>query len=167
MGQKRNLIANIYQRISRVARKVTPKYEDTFGTPCDVYFPVHGPQKGRTYQRVNIFEGHELPYYSETPDLCCVYFVIIGLMRKESMSSIADQFDTFQLKTDKKDVPYIETDPDRELPLYSKVVAHIGASTKSYFVNKKTVVNGAGEHMLMRMYLAPLTADSKGEYEKH
>lgn len=79
------------------------------------------------------------------------------------MNSIADQFDNFVLKTDGGDTrPFIETSPQRELPMYSKVVAKLGASKKSFFVDQKTVVNGASGHMLMRMYLSPLTEDKKG-----
>lgn len=159
----RNVIAEAYGKYTPLEQKVTGSYESVFGLPCDVYFPVHNPQKGRTYQQINVFEGHELPYYEVSPSLQDVHFIIPGLMRKESMNSVADQFDNFVLKSDMGEArPFIETSPDRELPMYSKIVVKIKASNKSYFVDQKTVVNGASGHMLMRMYLSPLTEDKTG-----
>ena len=159
----RNVIGKAYKILTPKEQELTGVYEGVFGVPCDVYFPIHTPQKGRNYQQVNIFEGHELSYYEVEPSIKDVHFIIPGLMRKESMNSIADQFDNFVLKTDGGDTrPFIETSPQRELPMYSKVVAKLGASKKSFFVDQKTVVNGASGHMLMRMYLSPLTEDKKG-----
>lgn len=159
----RNVIAKAYKVFTPKEQQLTEVYEGVFGLPCDVYFPVHSPQKGRSYQQVNIFEGHELPYYEIKPSIENVHFVIPNLMRKESMNSIADQFDNFVLRTDGEDPrPYIETLPKKELPQYSKVVVKIGASTKSFFIDQKTVVNGASGHMLLRMYLSPLTKDVGG-----
>lgn len=159
--KNRNVIAKSYKILTPKAKKLTKDYERVFGFPCDVYFPVHNPQKGVTYQRINIFEGNQLPHYMMEPDLKDISFVIPGLMRKESMNSVADEFDNFILKNDKgSTLPFIETSPDNELPQYSKVVVKIGSSVKRFFIDKKTVVNGAGGHMLMRMWLNPLTEDS-------
>ena len=58
---------------------------------------------------------------------------------------------------------YIETKSARELPIATKVVVHIDKSRKMFFVDQKTVVNGANGHMLMRMYLSPLTKDKAGK----
>lgn len=160
MKKHRNIIANTYKRFTPVSNKLTEAYEDTFGLPCDLYFPVRYPRAGVTYHSVNLYELHELPEYKTEPDVKDVYFYIPNLMAKESMNSIADQFDAFALKAEGKTAqPFIETTPAKELPLATKVVVHIDASEKLFFVEKKTVVNGASGHMLMRQYLAPLTKD--------
>ena len=159
----KNIISNAYKILTPKEQSLTEVYEGVFGYPCDVYFPVHTPRKGVTYQQTNIFEGHELPYYEVNPSIKDVHFVIPNLMRKESMNSTADQLDNFILKTDGGDArPYIETIPKKELPQYSKVMVKIGSSTKAFFIDQKTVVNGSGGHMLMRMYLSPLTKDIRG-----
>ena len=65
----RNVIGKAYKILTPKEQELTGIYEGVFGVPCDVYFPIHTPQKGKTYQQVNIFEGHELPYYEVEPSL--------------------------------------------------------------------------------------------------
>lgn len=162
MRQNRNIIANTYEKFTPLSNKLTEAYEDTYGLPCDLYFPIRYPKKGASYQAVNLYEPHELPEYPAEPSAKGVYFYIPHLMAKESMNSIADQFDNFALRAEGKDTqPFIETTSAKELPIATKVVVHIGASEKLFFINKKTVVNGASGHMLMRQYLCPLTKDGR------
>lgn len=163
MKNNKNLIVGIYKGFTPVSNKLTEAYTDTYGLPCDLYFPVHYPKRGGTYTQVNLYEPEELPEYKEEPDLTEQYFYIPNLMRKESMNSIADVFDNFALVSDGKDTrPFIETTSARELPIATKVVVHIDKSKKMFFIDQKTVVNGANGHMLMRMYLSPLTKDKQG-----
>lgn len=162
----RNLIAQIYNKFGKVAPKVTGSYEKTYGYPCDLYFPMHAPRRNHGYQAVSLFEPHELPDYPEEPNVKNVYFYIPNLIRKESMNSIAEQFDNFamNLKGDTRR-PFIETTPNKELPIATKVVIHIGDSEMFMYVDKKTVVNGAGNQLLMRQYLSPLTKDTSSTEE--
>lgn len=158
MRKNRDIISNLYTKFTPVAKNLTEDYETTFGVPCDVYFPIKDPKKRGTYQSVNLFEPFELPGYPDKPSLEDVYYYIPHLMQKESMNSASEQFDNFALMTaGKTNQPFIETTTAKQLPLSSKVVVKLGASTLSFFIMKKTTVNGAGGHMVMRMYLAPLT----------
>lgn len=164
MQRKRNIITGLYKGFTPVSNKLTDAYTECFGLPCDLYFPVHYPKRGGTYTQVNLYEPEELPEYKEEPDLTEQYFYIPNLMRKESMNSIGDVFDNFTLASEGKETrPYIETKSARELPIATKVVVHIDKSRKMFFVDQKTVVNGANGHMLMRMYLSPLTKDKAGK----
>ena len=157
----KNLIANIYKKFTKISQGLIAPYEQTYGFLCDLYFPVHIPQAyGHGYQRINLYEPHELPEYKDVPDVTNVLFYIPQLLKEESMNSIAQEFDNFALAAaGEVNKPFIETHPDKELPICTKVVIHIEGSTLSYFVDVKRVVNGAGGHMLMRMYLSPLTKD--------
>ena len=56
--------------------------------------------------------------------------------------------------------PFIETTKRRELPIGTKVVVYIDCSKMYFWVDKKTVVNGANGHMLLRMYLSPLLEEN-------
>lgn len=162
--KRRSLITDIYKGYTPVSNKLTDSYTDVYGFPCDLYFPVHYPKRGGTYNQVNLYEPEELPEYKEIPDLTNQFFYIPNLMRKESMNSIADVFDNFALVSDGKDTrPFIETRSARELPIATKVVVKIDKSRKMFFVDQKTVVNGANGHMLLRMYLSPLTKDKAGK----
>ena len=165
MENNRNLITGIYTKFGPVARKVTRSYTKGFGLPCDLYFPKHTGKRTRgNYQAINLYEPHALPDYPKKPSVTGVYFYIPNLMKKESMNSIVDQFDNFSMKAQgSEDRPFIETDPDDELPIATKVVVHLDSSTIAFFVDKKTVVNGAGNQLLMRMYLSPLTIDTPTE----
>lgn len=164
MNRKKNLIANLYKSYNPVADKLTEAYTDVYGLPCDLYFPLHYPKRGGTYNQVNLYEPEELPSYKEEPDYTEQYFYIPYLMKYESMNSNADSFDNFIMVTEGLDTqPFIETTSARELPIATKVVIHLGKSKLYYFIDKKTVVNGAGGHLLMRMYLSPLTKDRDGK----
>lgn len=170
MRKPRNLIAKTYKKYTKISRDLVKPYEETFGFPCDLYFPIRTPKRNNhSYQRTNLFEPHELPVYKPTPNVCGYYFYIPNLLKKESMNSVADQFDNFALQAQGiMNQPFIECNPDEELPDYTKVVVNIEGSTLSYFVDIKRVVNGAGGHMLMRQYLSPLTKDNhliEGKYD--
>ena len=170
MKKPRNIIAKTYRKYTKVARDLVEPYANTFGYYCDLYFPLRVPvKKKHNYQNVNLFEPHELPVYKPTPDVCDYVFYIPNLIKKESMNSVADQFDNFALQTQGiMNQPFIECNPDDELPDYTKVVIKMEGSTYSYFVDIKHVVTGAGGHMLMRQYLSPLTKDNhliEGKYE--
>lgn len=158
MREYRNLIANTYSRFTPIAKNLTEDYEHAYGLPCDIYFPKRDPKKKGTYQAVNLFEPHELPSYADTPSAENVYYYIPNLIQKESMNSVSEQFDNFALMTEGKTAqPFIETTTAKQLPLATKVVVKLGVSTLQFYVIKKTTVNGAGGHMVLRMYLAPLT----------
>lgn len=171
MKKPRNIIAGIYKKYTKLSNNLAVQYAQTLGCYCDLYYPVRCPKrKSHNYQNINLFEPHELPVYKECPDVENYLFYIPELMQKESMNSIADQFDAFALMTTgslKK--PFIECSPDEELPDYTKVVIKLDTSTVSYFVDVKHVINGAGGHMLMRQYLSPLTKDNyivEGKYDE-
>lgn len=170
MRKPRNLIAKTYKKYTKISRDLVKPYEETFGFPCDLYFPLRTPKRNNhSYQGTNLFEPHELPVYKPTPDVPEYFFYIPNLLKKESMNSVADQFDNFALQAQGiMNQPFIECNPDEELPDYTKVVVYIEGSTLSYFVDIKRVVNGAGGHMLMRQYLSPLTKDNhliEGKYD--
>lgn len=163
MKKNRNLITNLYEHYTPIANKLTDAYTDVYGLPCDLYFPVHYPKRGGTYNQVNLYEPEELPTYKEEPDCTDQYFYIPYLMKLESMNTVADSFDNFIMITEGLDTqPFIETKSSRELPIATKVVVHLKTSKVYFFIDRKTVVNGVGGHMLMRMYLSPLTKDRDG-----
>ena len=158
---KRNLITNLYKGYTKVAPEFTEHYENVFGFPCDLYFPMHAPAEGPMYQSVNLFEPHSLPEYPDKPDATDEYFYIPHLIKRESMNSVAEEFDNFELATRGKDRrPFIETTHKKELPIATKVVVKIDESKMFFFVDQKKVVTGAGGHMILRMFLSPLTLDT-------
>lgn len=164
MNQKKNLVTNLYKGFTPLSNKLTDAYTDVYGLPCDLYFPVHYPKRGGTYNQVNLYEPEELPTYKEEPDCVDQYFYIPNLMKLENMNSIGDIFDNFIMITEGLEIqPFIETKPSRELPIATKVVVHLDKSRLYFFIDKKTVVNGVNGHMLMRMYLSPLTKDKDGK----
>ena len=80
------------------------------------------------------------------------------------MNSSAETFDNFILVTEGLDtIPFIETSSARELPIATKIVVKLDKSKMYFFIDKKTVVTGVNGHMLMRMYLSPLTKDKDGK----
>lgn len=162
--KKNNIVTNIYKNFTPIADKLTTAYTDVYGVPCDLYFPVHYPKIMGTYIQVNLYEPEELPTYKEEADIADQYFYIPNLMKQESMNTSADTFDNFIMLTEGLDsIPYIETNPSRELPIATKVVVKLDKSKMYFFVDKKTVVNGVNGQMLMRMYLSPLTKDKDGK----
>lgn len=156
---------------------MTSAYEKKYGFYCDLYFPVHNisPQKqdptvqpkyrnelaehSGEYNMVNLFEPHEQPAYRRQPDVINAKFYIPHLLKKENMNSPDLEFDNIFLG-DYENRPFIETSKKRELPLSTKVVVHIDCSKMYFYVDKKTVVNGAGGHMLLRMHLSPLLEEN-------
>ena len=76
MKKNRNLIVGLYSNYTPVANKLTEAYTDVYGLPCDLYFPVHYPKRGGTYNQVNLYEPEELPTYKEEPDCVDQYFYI-------------------------------------------------------------------------------------------
>ena len=65
-----NVVNGINKKYVQIANRVTPKYEETFGLPCDVYFPIFNSYKSTTkYRDVKIFGPHQSPTYGEEPDL--------------------------------------------------------------------------------------------------
>ena len=110
MQKKKNIIVNLYKNFTPVSNRLTEAYTDTYGVPCDLYFPVHYPKRGGTYNQVNLYEPEELPTYKEEPDMVDQYFYIPNLMKQESMNSSAETFDNFILVTEGLDtIPFIET----------------------------------------------------------
>lgn len=164
MNKNRNIVSSIYKKFTPVSNKLTNSYTETYGYPCDLYFPVHFPKRGGTYNQVNLYEPEELPTYKDEPNLTDQYFYIPNLMKYETMNSPADILDNFIMVTEGLDtIPFIETTSARELPIATKVVVKVGHSKIMFFIDKKTVINGADGHMLMRMYLSPLTKDKDGK----
>ena len=108
MQKKKNIIVNLYKNFTPVSNRLTEAYTDTYGVPCDLYFPVHYPKRGGTYNQVNLYEPEELPTYKEEPDMVDQYFYIPNLMKQESMNSSAETFDNFILVTEGLDtIPFI------------------------------------------------------------
>ena len=164
MQKKKNIIVNLYKNFTPVSNRLTEAYTDTYGVPCDLYFPVHYPKRGGTYNQVNLYEPEELPTYKEEPDMIDQYFYIPNLLKQESMNSSAETFDNIILVTEGLDtIPFIETSSARELPIATKIVVKLDKSKMYFFIDKKTVVTGVNGHMLMRMYLSPLTKDKDGK----
>ena len=173
--RKSTLIGKINRDYVYISNNMTTAYERKYGLYCDLYFPLHNvsPQKvTRTdnpkqipfmnnyngtgeYENVNIFEPHEQPAYRPCPDVTNAKFYIPYLLKKENMNSPDLEFDAIFLG-DYEKRPFIETTKKRELPLSTKVVVYIEQSRMFFFVDKKTVVNGANGNLLLRMYLSPL-----------
>lgn len=170
--KKHTLIGAINRDYVYVSNSVTSAYERKMGLYCDLYFPYHVSEKKQqsygqppyrneiagdsgTYDNVNIFEPHEQPAYRKCPDVTNVKFYIPYLLKKENMNSPDLEFDSVFLG-DYEKRPFIETSKRRELPMMTKVVVYIEQSKMYFYVDKKTVVNGANGQMLLRMYLSPL-----------
>jgi hypothetical protein len=170
----RTLLGDINRKYVYNSNNVTTAYEKRYGLYCDLYFPVHNqapqnptqegqpyyrnsalPQKSGEFDMVNIFEPHEQPAYRNIPDVSKAKFYIPYLLKKENMNSPDLEFDSIFLG-DYEKRPFIETTKKRELPIGTKVVVYIDFSKMYFWVDKKTVVNGANGHMLLRMYLSPL-----------
>lgn len=176
----RTLLGDINRKYVYNSNNITTAYEKKYGLYCDLYFPVHGkPQQAGLgynsnyqnsyatdsgqYNMNNIFEPHETPAYRETPDVAKAKFYIPHLLKKENMNSTDLEFDAIFLG-DYEKRPFIETTKKRELPIGTKVVVYLDYSKMYLWVDKKTVVNGANGHMLLRMYLSPLLEqDDEGD----
>jgi len=162
--QNRNtLLGDINQNFVHISNKMTEAYEQKYGFYCDLYFPKHkkNPQSNGEYPTINLFEPHEQCIYDEEPNVKDVKFYIPHLLKKENMNTPDLEFDSMYLnETDNR--PFIETSKKNELPIQTKVVVHIGDSVMRFFVDLKTVVNGASGHMLLRMFLAPILEDKGG-----
>ena len=160
-----NVVNGVNKKYVKIANRVTPKYEEAFGLPCDVYFPIFNSYKSTTkYRDVKIFGPHQSPTYGSEPDLYKenTLFYIPYLIKKDAMDSSEAEFDAFYTE-DEVNRPFIETTKKRELPLQSKVVVYQGESIMKFFVDKKLVVTGADGFMLLRMYLSPLAKDNDEE----
>jgi hypothetical protein len=152
------LIGKINKQYVGISNKMSDAYSDKFGWLCDLYFPINepNPDENGNYDFVNIFTPHQSSLFCTDPSVSQVKFVIPHLLKKESMNSAEDEFDAFYLEEDNDNRPFIETSKTKELPIATKVVVFLESSKMYFFVDKKTVVNGADGHMLMRQYLAPL-----------
>ena len=174
----RTLLGDINRKYVHNSNSMTTAYERKYGLYCDLYFPVHNlspqnpttkeepyyrnsadPQKSGIYNMVNVFEPHEQPAYRDEPDVPKVKFYIPYLLKKENMNSTDLEFDSIFLG-DYEKRPFIETTKKRELPISTKVVVYIDCSKMYFWVDKKTVVNGANGHMLLRMYLSALLEEN-------
>lgn len=151
------LLGTINRNYVYLANRYTQALTDKFGFYCDLYFPKHekNPVQNGEYPTVNMFEPHTMPIYNETPDVKNVKFYIPYLLKKENMNSSDLEFDSAYL-TETEQRPFIECSKKDELPIQTKVIVHIDDSEMRFFVDLKTVVNGAGGHMLLRQYLAPV-----------
>lgn len=178
--RKSTLIGVINKDYVYTSNRVTTAYERKYGLYCDLYFPYHKETQslnnigqpsyqnklapnGGIYDNVNIFEPHEQPSYRKCPDVSNAKFYIPYLLKKENMNSPDLEFDSIFLG-DYEKRPFIETSKRRELPMGTKVVVYIEQSKMYFWVDKKTTVNGANGHMLLRMYLSPLVEEhDKGD----
>ena len=177
----RTLLGDINRKYVHNSNSMTSAYEKKYGLYCDLYFPVHNvnpqqnfvsgqasyrntkaPNSGE-YNMTNLFEPHEQPAYRDEPDVPQAKFYIPYLLKKENMNSPDLEFDAIFLG-DYEKRPFIETSKRRELPIGTKVVVYLDNSKMYLWVDKKTVVNGANGHMLLRMYLSPLLEqDDEGD----
>lgn len=153
----------INKKYVRISNRVTNAYEQEFGMPCDLYFPIYNSYKSTTkYRDVKVFAPHQSPTYPKKPDVVGALFYIPYLIKKHAMNSAEAEFDAFYTE-DEIDRPFIETTKKRELEIGTKVVVHQGESISKFFVDKKLVVTGADGFMLLRMYLSPLAKDNDEE----
>lgn len=169
MGRPRRntntLLGNINRSYVHISNRVTEAYTEKYGFFCDLYFPKHirNPKETGEYIKSNLFEPHEQCHYDAEPNVRDVKFYIPYLLKRENMNSDDLEFDPmYQNEADER--PFIECSKKQELPIQTKVVVHIGESKMQFFVDLKTVVNGAGGHMLLRQYLAPILEDGGEEY---
>lgn len=173
--RKSTLIGRINRDYVYVSNSITTHYERKYGLFCDLYFPYHNEAKSvgytaqpdyqnklvfnsKEYDKVNVFEPHEQPTYRNIPDVTNAKFYIPHLLKKENMNSPDLEFDSIFLG-DYEKRPFIETSKKRELPTGTKVVVYLEQSKMYFWVDKKTVVNGANGNMLLRMYLSPLVEE--------
>jgi hypothetical protein len=154
-----NLISSIYKKFTNVSNKLIENYESKFGLLCDLYFPENSSNPGDdgNYDEVNLFASHGIVSYSSTPDVEGALFYIPKLLKKEAMNSPESDFETF-FEDDER--PFLETSKKRELPIHTKVVVYLSQSKMIFTVEKKTVVQGADGHMLLRQYLNPYTGEN-------
>ena len=154
---RRTLLGSINQNYVYISNKMTDSLTDKFGFYCDLYFPrrKNNPKNNGEYIDTNLYEPHEQAFYEAEPDVKNVKFYIPHLLNKENMNSPDLEFDSMFL-TEQESRPFIETSKSNELPIQTKVLVHIGESVMRFFVDLKTVVNGASGQMLLRMYLAPI-----------
>lgn len=155
-----NPIEHINQKYVNISNKITEYYERKFGLKCDLYFPKNSsnPNVFGNFDNINLFSTHGTVEYSDEPDVLSKKFYIPKLLKRESMNSPEDEFDSLYL--DGEERPFIETSKSNELPIQTKVVVHIGSSTMNFVVERKQVVNGASGHQLLRQYLTPLTGEN-------
>ena len=158
-----NIVNSINKKFVRISNRVTSKYEEKYGLPCDIYIPIFNSYKQTTkYRDVKVFGPHQSPTYGKTPDYEKELYYIPYLIKKEAMNSSEAEFDAFYTANE-LDRPFIETSKKRELPLQTKVVVFQGQSEMKFFIDKKLVVTGADGFMLLRTYLSPLAKDNDEE----
>ena len=160
-----DIVNAINKKYVAISNRVTPKYEEVMGLPCDIYLPVFNKYSSKDlYRDMKIFSPHQSATYNNEPDYTDQYFYIPYLIKKDAMNSPENEFDSFYTE-DEIDRPFIETSKKRELPIQTKVVVKQGSSIIKFFIDKKLVVTGADGFMLLRMYLSPLAKDEDGETE--
>ena len=158
-----NIVNSINKKFVFISNRMTDKYTEKYGLPCDLYFPVFDTYNTVTkYREMKIFSPHQSASYKEEPDYENVLFYIPYLIKKDAMNSPETEFDSFYTE-DETDRPFIETTKKRELPIQTKVVVKQGQSIMKFFIDKKLVVTGADGFMLLRMYLSPLAKDNDGD----
>ncbi len=153
-----SIIGRVNKSFVNISNKVTSDYEKKFGLPCDIYVPIINPNPNAlgNYDNVNVFSTHGPVKYADVPDYKTKFY-IPHLLKKESMLSPENEFDSFYLEGEKR--PFIETSISKEVDIQSKIVVHIEDSIFQFVVEKKLVVNGASGHLILRMYLNPLTCN--------
>ena len=157
-----NVVNSINKKYVFISNRMTDKYTEKYGLPCDLYFPIFNSYNSVTkYREMKIFSPHQSATYKNIPDYENVLFYIPYLIKKDAMNSPETEFDSFYTE-DEINRPFIETTKKRELPIQTKVVVKQGQSIMKFFVDKKLVVTGADGFMLLRMYLSPLAKDDDG-----
>jgi len=146
----------INKKYTKVSNKLTVNYETVFGLPCDIFLPINAtnPDSLNDYDKTNLFNIHSNVTYPTLPNVSRKFYIPF-LLKKKSMDSSELEFDSFYLE-DEDQRPFIETKYDNSLPISTKVVVHVEESIMQFVIDKKLVINGAGGHMLLRMYLIPL-----------
>lgn len=158
------LINHINKKYTYTSNKLTNKYTEVYGLPCDIYFPIYPAYKSNIkYRDMKVFGPHQQPNYPKQPDIeKTLYYIPFLIKPGQNMNSSEEEFDAFYTD-DAEQRPYIETTKKRELELMTKVVVFQGESQMKFFVDKKLVVTGADGFMLLRMYLSPLAKDNNEE----
>ena len=160
-----NIVNSINKKYVFISNRMTDKYTEKYGIPCDIYLPVFDKYNSVTkYREMKIFSPHQSATYNDKPDYENVLFYIPYLIKKDAMNSSETEFDSFYTE-DETERPFIETTKKRELPIQTKVVVKQGQSIMKFFIDKKLVVTGADGFMLLRMYLDPLAKDEDGTSE--
>lgn len=159
-----SLIGNIGKIYREVSDRVTAQYEETYGLDCNVYFPVNtpNPDANGNYDNINLYASHGVIPYSDTPNIEDVKFYIPYLLKKETMISPEDVFDTFYNDDTEFVQPFIETSFSKVLPIMSKIEVEIGDSKAYYMVARYGTVKQSGI-MLLRMYLIGMTGELEVE----